>query len=799
MPGYTQANRPLSVTTPLGEDILLLVGFSGHEAISQLFSFQLDLWAEDPTKIKFDKLLGRNITVKLKLPNNKERYFNGICKCFSQGGRDETFTFYRMEIVPQLWFLTKTARSRIFQHLTVPDILKQVLQGLDIAFEIQGEFHPRDFCVQYRETDFNFASRLMEEEGIFYFFKHAADGHKLVLANTPESHTEYVEEDQKTIIYEEIFGGLRDEARILSWEKTQELRSGKYTLWDHSFELPYKNLQSQIDILDKVAAGTVEHELKLKVNEKFEIYDYPGAYAQRFDGVEKGGGDQASDLSKIFEDNERTTKIRMEQETLPGLVIRASSNCRHFVAGYKFTLDRHFDANGDYVLTAVTHSARLQGAAYRSGDNAEFAYENHSTCIPFDLPFIPPQITIKPTVQGTQTAVVVGPPGEEIFTDKYGRVKVQFHWDREGNDDADSSCWIRVAQTWAGKKWGVMFIPRIGMEVVVDFLEGDPDQPIIVGCVYNADMMPPYPLPDEKTKSTTKTMSSKGGEGFNEIRFEDKKGSEQVFVHGEKDQDIRIKNDRREWIGNDRHLVVKRDKREHIERDEENVVKRDQIEEIGRDHHLLIKGKEAIEVQGSHSFKVSGDVNEKFSMNHNEEAGMSVHIKAGMTLILEAGMQISLKVGGNFIDINPAGVFIQGMMVMINSGGAAGSGPGASPVPPKAVQLAEIADNAKPGSLGNYKSQRAAMSPAAAAAAEAPSHDPNSEENKQKKAWIEIVLEDEAGKPVPGEAYRITLPDGATLAEGTLDEKGFARVDCIDPGTCKVTFPNLDKDAWEPK
>ena len=800
MSTYIQANRPLAVATPLGEDVLLLLSISGHESISQLFSFQLDLMAVDPSKVKFEKLLGQPIMVRLTLANDKARYFSGVCNRISQGGRDETFTFYRMEIVPQFWFLTKIARSRIFQHVTVPEILQKVLQGLDVSVEIQGTFEPRDFCVQYRESDFNFASRLMEEEGIYYYFKHSSDGHKLVLANTPESHAEFPEADQKSVIYEELFGGKRDENRVLSWEKTQELRSGKYTLWDHSFELPYKNLESEVVILDKVSAGTVEHELKLNANQRFEIYDYPGAYAQRFDGVDKSGGDQASQLSKIFQDNERTTKIRMEQETLPSLVIRGASNCGHFNAGYKFALERHWDADGEYVLTSVMHSARMEGANYRSGEQSAFTYENTFACIPFALPFVPPQIAVKPTVQGTQTALVVGPAGEEIFTDKYGRVKVQFNWDREGKLDADSSCWIRVAQSWAGKKWGSMYIPRMGMEVVVDFLEGDPDQPIIVGCVYNADMMPAYTQPDEKTKSGIKTMSSKGGEGFNEIRFEDKKGKEQVFIHGEKDIDIRIKNDRREWIGNDRHLFVKRDKREQIERDEENLIKRDQIEEIGRDHHLKIKGKEAIEIDGSQSLKVTEDVNEKFCKNHNEETAMSIHVKAGMTLILEAGTQISLKVGGNFIDISAAGVAIQGTMVMINSGGAAGSGPGANPVPPTAPKKAEIADNANPGSLSeSYKTQRAAMSPADQAAANAPWHDPKSEENKEKKSWIEIVLEDEAGKPVPGEAYRITLPDGTTLAEGTLDEKGFARVDNIDPGTCKVTFPDLDKDAWEPK
>lgn len=800
MSTYTQANRPLAVATPLGEDVLLLLGITGHEGISQLFSFHLDLMALEPDKVKFEKLLGQPIAIRLTLPNDKARFFCGVCNRVSQGGRDETFTFYRMEVVPHFWFLTKIVRSRTFQHVSILEILQQVMQGMDVSFELKGTFHPRDYCVQYRETDFNFASRLMEEEGIYYYFKHSSTGHKLVVANTPDSHAEFPEEDQKKIIYEELFGGGRDESRILSWEKTQELRSSKYTLWDHCFELPYKNLESQVDILDKVTAGTVDHELKLTTNKLLEIYDYPGAYAQRFDGVDKSGGDRSSDLSKVFEDNERTTKIRMEQETVPAVVVRGNSNCGHLTAGYKFTLNRHWDAEGDYVLTSVSHSARLGDGDYRSGQESEFTYENNFTCIPFALPFVPPQVAVKPTVQGTQTAVVVGPAGEEIFTDKYGRVKVLFNWDREGNRYADSSCWVRVAHPWAGKKWGTIFIPRIGMEVMVDFLEGDPDRPIIVGCVYNADMMPPYTLPDEKTKSTTKTMSSKGGDGFNEIRFEDKKGHEQVFIHGEKDQDIRIKNDRREWIGNDRHLIVKRDKRERIYRDEENLIERDQIEEIGRDHHLKIKGKEAIAVDGSHSFTVTGDVNEKFSKNHNEEAGMSIHVKAGMTLILEAGMQISLKVGGNFIDIGPAGVAITGTMVMINSGGAAGSGPGSNPVPPTEPKKAEIADNANPGSLSeSYKSQRAAMSPAEQASINAPWHDAKSDENKEKKSWIEIVLEDENGKPVPGEAYRITLPDGTTLAEGTLDEKGFARVDNIDPGTCKVTFPNLDKEAWEPK
>ena len=653
MPTYTQDNRPLSVKTPLGKDVLLLVGITGHEAISRLFNFRLDLLAEDASKVKFDKLLGQKIAVALKLPNEKERYFNGICNRISQGGRSEgeVFTTYHLEIVPQFWFLTRRSQSRIFQHLNIPDILKKVLAGLDVTFEIQGTFHPRDYCVQYRESDFNFASRLMEEEGIFYFFKHTAEGHKMVVANTPDSHPKFDDDSEKKIIYEEVFGGYRDENRILGWEKMQELRSGKYTLWDHCFELPHKHLEANVDILESIEAGAIDHKLRVGDNSKLEIYDYPGAYAQRFDGVDKGGGDQAADLQQIFEDNKRTTKIRMEAETVPGLVIRGSSNCRHLVSGYQFTLDRHFDADGDYVLTELAHTARLTSADYRSGGEGEFAYENHFACIPFNdhLPFRPPQTAVKPTVRGTQTAVVTGPAGEEIFTDKYGRVKVQFHWDREGKYDTDSSCWVRVAQPWAGKRWGASFWPRIGHEVVVDFLEGDPDQPIIVGSVYNADQMPPYlgkgpdpKHPNDNKLTGVKSYSTKGGEGFNEWRFDDTKGKEQVFINAQRNMDVRVKNDRYETVNNESHLIVISD----------------QLEQVGGDKHLHVKGAQNEKVDGAVSLKVGTDMQDKVGQKYALDAGTEIHLKSGTNLVIETGTTLTLKVGGNFININAGGIFI---------------------------------------------------------------------------------------------------------------------------------------------
>jgi type VI secretion system secreted protein VgrG len=772
MPTYTQANRALEVITPLGPDALLLTGFTAHEAISQLFHFELDALAEDQTDVPFDKLLGQKVTARLLLPGpgGKKRYFSGICKAISQGAQDPDFTGYRLEVVPQFWLLTRRAQSRIFQHIAVPDILKKLLQGLDVAYEIQGTFQPRDYCVQYRESDFNFASRLMEEEGIYYFFKHSETGHQMVVANTPQSHPDMP--FKNTLIYEGLYGGVRDEDRVLEWHKAQEIRSGKVTLWDHSFELPHKHLEADKTIADSVQVGTVNHKQKVG-NDKLEIYDYPGEYAQRFDGVDKGGGERPADVQKIFDDNKRTVGIRMQQETTPGIVISGTSTCRQLVSGHKFTLTRHFNADGPYLVTSVQHVANST-VDYRSSDQGEYRYQNNFTAIPFAQPYRPARVTPKPFVQGTQTAVVVGPSGEEIFTDKYGRVKVQFHWDREGKNDADSSCWVRVAQLWAGKRWGASFWPRIGQEVIVAFQEGDPDQPIIVGSVYNADQMPPYlgkgldsKHANDNKVSGIKSNTTKGGEGFNEWRFDDTKDKQQIFMHAERDMDVRVKHDNRERIIHDRHLIVgwekdgKKEgdqremvyqdkhldiKRDHVEKIEGNmqltvgkgdaqnggnvdiVIEKDKKELIEKNSHLHVKEtrKEKIDktqditvggdqtetiggkyqlhvkadrnekVDGAQSLTVGGSQQEKVGQKHALDAGQEIHLKAGMKVILEAGVQLTIKGPGGFVDIGPTGVTIQGIMVLINSGGAAGSGSGSSPTAPKDAAAPDDAKEAKP-------------------------------------------------------------------------------------------------------
>lgn len=794
MPAFEQAKRLMEVMTPLGGDALLMVGFNGSEGVSQLFRYSLDLIAEKDKEISFDGLVGQPVTVRLdQAKGTGKRYWNGICAGFGKGETGKIFSQYQMTVVPKIWLMTHVSQSRIFQQLSVPDILKKVFKGYDVEFKLVGTFEKREYCVQYRETDFNFASRLMEEEGIFYYFKHTNGGHKMCLANSPDGHETLP--GGSTLKFHRYENFSRAEDNIFEWCKKQELTTGKVTLWDHSFQIPHKKLEVTKTTKATAKVGEVSHKLVLEANAELESYDYPGRYAQRFDGIEKGGGEQPGELAKVNKDNIRTTEIRLQEQNAAAVVIHGASACRHVQVGHKFTFDIEPDdpqgkvlkAKGDYVFTSIQHSARVS-SNYMSGDWGTFSYSNTFTCVPHDMPFRPPRKSAKPIIHGTQTAVVTGPGGEEIFTDKYGRIKVQFHWDREGKYDGNSSCWLRVASTWCGRNWGMIQIPRIGQEVIVDFLEGDPDRPIVIGSVWNPDQMPPYKLPDEKTKSILKTSSSLGGVGYNEIRFEDKKGLEQIYIHGERNVDIRIRNekmeivnnhshlivggvdatsgkncvaDHRETIYQDRHTNVKRHQEEHVEgsvklmighgksqnpgnldiviekikkeliEDDSHLhvkknwmilidqvlsliagdiklgvngatgveVKKDQQTKIGGTQSLDVSKDVKTKVGGKQSLTVGKDLHEKVGKLYAMDAGSEIHLKGGQKVIIEAGMQLSLKGPGGFIDIGPAGVTIQGTMVKINSGGAAGTGSGSqpdAPAAPEAPEKAKDAEKAKP-------------------------------------------------------------------------------------------------------
>ena len=676
MGAIKQAGRFLTATTPLGEDAALVRHFEGSEAISQLFSFKVELLAYKDTAVDFSKFLGKELTVAAAIAGvpgggsgGEKRYFSGICCRLAQGGCDGTWASYEAFLVPKFWLLTKQSQSRIYQHKTVPDILKDVLKNLDVEYSITGAFEPREYCVQYRETDFAFACRLMEEEGIYYYFKHSESGHKMVVGNSSlacqnvpgKADVEYeLSKDQSLL-----------KARVTGWRKMQELKTGKHTLWDYSFELPGNHLNAAKAITGSATAGPVAHQQSLPENQSLEVYDFPGGYAKRFDGIDQSGGEQPSNLQKIFQDNTRTVGLRMEAETAGSLVVEGESACVQFTSGFKFTLEKHVNADGAYLITAVKHKATDAStivAGQSAGPNSAPTYSNEFTCIPASVPFRPEPITPKPSVNGVQTAIVVGPAGEEIFTDKYGRVKVQFPWDRQGSNDANSSCWLRVSTSWAGKQWGMIQIPRLGQEVVVDFVDGDPDTPIVVGSVFNPSTMPPYKLPDKKTISTIKSRSSLNGtqDNYNEIRFEDKKGSEQLFINAERDFDMIVEADRHEFVGKNHMVKVKKDRKESIE---------------GK-LHVHIKGDHAAKFDGKHGLNVGTDREAKIGQKEAVDAGTEIHLKAGTTVVLEAGVQLSLKVGSNFIDIGPAGISIQGTMVNINSGGSPASGGGASPDDP---------------------------------------------------------------------------------------------------------------------
>jgi type VI secretion system secreted protein VgrG len=636
MSSLTQKNRHLQITTPFGDEVLLLRSFEGTEHISRLFSFDLDL-VSDSDSLSPDTIIGKDVTFRVGFATEQSiRYFNGIVKSFELQGRDQAIASYRAEVVPWFWLLTQTTDCRIFQNKTVPQIIQGIFNEAEFpdfdVHQLQGSYQPREYTVQYRETDFAFISRLLEDEGICYFFKHENGKHTLVLGDSDSSYKTCP--GFETVKFSAATNNQTLPPDVFEWRAVQQFRPGRFAHHDYNFKTPSTKL-------GKSVSGTND----------FEVFDYPGGYLQEQEG-------------------ESLAQKRMEEIEATRVAAQGASGCRAFEAGSKFSLDKHFrnDQNRQYLITALKHKAS-QGGDYRAGGSVPpLLYENRFECIPADTPFRPARVTPRPVIPGAQTAVVVGQSGEEILTDDYGRVKVQFHWDRYSKADETSSCFIRVAQSSAGKSWGAFSLPRVGQEVVVTFLNGDPDFPLVTGSVYNAEQTTPYKLPGEQTKTVIKTSTSKGGDGFNELRFEDAQGSEQVFLHAERNQDIRVKKDQFTHIGGESH----------------ETIASSHYAQIGGDQHLTLKGDLNQSVQGTYSLKTSQDLQAKLGMNCELEAGTEVYVKAGMNLVLESGTTLTLKVGSSFINLNPAGVFISGTMVMVNSGGAAGSGSGASPQDPTA-------------------------------------------------------------------------------------------------------------------
>jgi type VI secretion system secreted protein VgrG len=625
---FTQTDRLLRIDTPLGPDVLILRSFTGAEGLSQLYKFELDLFTEGPA-INFADIIGKPVTIRVELFEDNERFFHGVISRFAQTGSETGIIHYRAEMVPWLWFLTRTADCRIFQNKKIPDILEKIFSDLgmtDYRFDLKGTYEPREYCVQYRETDFNFVSRLMEQYGIFYFFEHDKDKHMLVIGDHPNVHGKLP--TQPTVEWEPKGNGLQEEDVITSLEFEKELRPGKFAHTDYNFKTPGTSLMANVPSVINIGG-----------NNKFEIYDFPGEYETKQNGESLG-------------------KIRMEEEEARHLVMTGGSTVRAFTPGYTFTLENYFptEMNQAYLLTHVHHMGTM-GNSYSTGGQAgggEETYSNTFACIPASVPFRPPLVTPKPVVQGPQTAVVTGPGGEEIWCDEYGRVIVQFHWDREGKRNEMSSCWVRVSQFWAGKNWGAMFIPRIGHEVIVEFLEGDPDRPIATGRVYNAENMPPYPLPAEHTKSTIKSNSSKGGGNSNELRFEDKAGSEEVYLHGAKDWTIAIDNDKNQTVGHDETQSIGNDRTRSVGHDESISITNNRTKSVGVDQSESVGSNKSINVGSNHDETIGANKTLNVGGNHSETIGgneiITVGIAAAHTIAaakaLTIGAAYQVSVGG---------------------------------------------------------------------------------------------------------------------------------------------------------
>ncbi|HZF11281.1 MAG TPA: type VI secretion system tip protein TssI/VgrG [Thermoanaerobaculia bacterium] len=623
MATYAQAALQATLETPLGKDKLLLRSFSGEEKISGLFHFELEMRSEDPD-VDFSQIVGKSATITLYLSDDGKRYLNGLVASFTyagtshQPGTEKGFAIYHAQLVPWLWILTLETDSKIFQNKSVPDIVEQVFTDMgftDFKRSLTGTYDPREYCVQYQETAFAFVSRLLEDEGIFYYFEHADGKHTLVLADDSTAATACPSGGtlaygaSSTWVQQEVATGCRLEERVIP---------GKYAMDDFNFETPSTDLIASVD-------STVA-----KDGAKRRLYEYPGGFLKKDKGEARG-------------------KLRIEGQEVPAKLLLGDSNSRTLATGYKFTLSGHArnEINADWVLSRVVHSGTPEG------------YGNSFEAFPSTVPYRPPRVTPRPIIPGTQTAIVTGKSGEEIWTDKYGRVTVQFHWDQVGKNDETSSCWIRVAHGWAGKSWGQIFLPRVGQEVVVSFLEGDPDRPLITGSVYNAEQTVPYALPGEQTKSTVKSNSSKGGGGSNEIRFEDKKDSEEIYVHAQKDENIVVEHDRTKKVLNDETITIKNNRTATIEEKDESltVAKGNRTVKVstGNETHE-VAGTRAVKVTKAETHDDADDFTHTVTKNYtlkvsgdiSIEATGAITIKAGKGFTMEAGQAMSAKAGTSF-------------------------------------------------------------------------------------------------------------------------------------------------------
>ncbi|MEX6502847.1 type VI secretion system Vgr family protein [Pseudomonas zhanjiangensis] len=623
---------------------LQILEFSGREAISQPFAFELELVSER-LDLDLEALLHRPAFLALSPAGNG---IHGHIYRFAQGESGKRLTRYHLSLRPQLAYLAHRINQRIFQQLTVAQIISQVLEEHGIQanayqFQLGSRYPEREYCVQYDESDLHFIQRLCEEEGIHYHFQHSAQGHVLVFGDDQTPFPKLA-----PTAYQQDSGLVADDPVIKRFGVRVETRSSRVTRRDYDFEKPRLLLEAD-------ATSSFSPDL--------EDYDYPGRFVER---------ERGKHLSQRALERHRHDFELAEGESDQSLLVSG-----HFLA---FTDHPRQDWNDLWLLTEVQHLGKQPQVLEESvtsdvhaADGFTQGYRNRFSATPWTVPYRPPLEHPKPRILGSQSAVVTGPAGEEIHCDQYGRIKAQFFWDREGQADDKTSCWLRVSSSWAGDRYGGIAIPRIGMEVLITFLEGDPDQPLVTGCLYHKEHVVPYDLPANKTRSLFKTLSSPGGGGYNELRIEDRKGQEQIYIHAQRDWDENIEHDQKIRIGHERHDTVEANSYSEFKAEEHRTTHADRKSEVKANDHLTIGNNQHIKI-GTGQF-----IN----------AGSEIHLSSGQKVVLEAGSELTFKAAGSFIKLDAGGITLVGPVIKLNSGGGPGSGSGAAPILPGKVKAAD--------------------------------------------------------------------------------------------------------------
>jgi len=625
--------------------------FTGRETICRPYEFTLEL-VHSSSREELAPFIGAPALLTIADRSGQGRLVHGLVREMKRLRRGNHLTHYECVIVPRLWFLEQTRNHRIFQHKSVPEIITRILgeqnfTAESFAFKCFHKYPSREYCVQYGESDLHFISRLCEEEGIYYYFEHSENGHCLCFSDMPGGPRIGGESDLR---YFPGSGQPADTAVVSRLALRSQSVSDRATLRDWNFITPSSILESsesEPDSKKAPAASGMRHD----------VYRYPYLHDVRNEG-------------------DRYARLQLLRQITMQTAIELEADVSRFLPGFTFSLHGHDreEVNAGWWVAGVTHRGEQPQVLEHEAPDRGLLYASTLIAVPEGVRYVPETAHPKNRIMGAQTALVTGPAGEEIHPDKYGRVKVQFFWDREGDRDENTSCWIRVAQGWAGTEFGTLAIPRVGHEVIVTFLEGDPDRPVITGRVHHGGNMPAYELPDHKTRTVLRSMSYPGDDGprgFNEFRIEDKSGEEEIYVHAEKDVNIHVKND---W-------------KKHILRDRHQTMERNACDEIQGETHVILKDQRKTELFSADHLTVHADSHATVEQQWLMKAGSEIHVETGQRMLLEAGSELTVKAGGSWLKVDAAGVHVQGDRIDIAGGGKAGKGTSAAPRQPEKAQL----------------------------------------------------------------------------------------------------------------